>query len=96
METKRKQRGENKQYVCECCDYTTPVKCNYDKHITTENHLRCVKLTEKYEERINLLQTELNSLRIENETLRIENEENNKKIQMLLSKTPTTNIIENV
>ena len=120
METKRKQRGENKQYVCESCDYTTPVKCNYDKHITTENHLRCVKLTEKYEERINLfnslkpqldslqtnlnsLQTNLNSLRIENETLRIENEtlrieneENNEKIKMLLSKTPTTNIIENV
>jgi len=82
METKRKQRGENKQYVCECCDYTTPVKCNYDKHIATENHLRCVKLAEKYKIEIDLLRTEI--------------EENNKKIQMLLSKTPTTNVVEKV
>ena len=73
METKRKQRGENKQYVCEYCDYMTPVKCNYDKHIATDNHLRCVKLAERYETEINLLkidnETEMNLLKIDNEYL---------------------------
>ena len=31
-------------FTCEMCKYTTSVKCNYNKHLTTKKHLRNVEL----------------------------------------------------
>jgi hypothetical protein len=27
------------EFTCECCHYTTTVKCNYDKHISSNKHI---------------------------------------------------------
>ncbi len=27
-------------FICECCNYTTPIKCNLSKHLKSHKHLR--------------------------------------------------------
>jgi hypothetical protein len=38
MTTKIKENSAT-QYLCECCDYITSKKCNYDQHILTRKHI---------------------------------------------------------
>jgi hypothetical protein len=39
-------------YICSCCNYTTIIKCNYDKHLLTEKHKKKnINFVEQLEER---------------------------------------------
>ena len=40
----------NPSYCCEKCDYSTPIKCNYEKHLTTKRHLGTRKIIPEYYE----------------------------------------------
>ncbi len=35
--------SNSKVFRCEACDYSTPVKCNFDKHIRSTKHQNIVK-----------------------------------------------------
>ena len=39
--TKKKRKIKNKkiEYYCECCDYTTSRKSQYDRHLNTRKHI---------------------------------------------------------
>ena len=34
-------------YLCQLCNYQTHIKCNYDKHLKTQKHLKKESLTDK-------------------------------------------------
>mgnify|MGYP001209775126 CR=1 FL=1 len=31
-----------KKYYCECCNYETDIKCNYEKHLLTKKHIMII------------------------------------------------------
>ena len=41
METKKRKKTKNKnkkiEYYCECCDYTTSKKTDFNRHLLTKN-----------------------------------------------------------
>ena len=34
-------------YKCECCSFQTKLKSNYERHIKTKKHLRCIQMYPK-------------------------------------------------
>ena len=36
--SKKKKHPKEKEYYCECCDYKTEIKANYEKHLKTQKH----------------------------------------------------------
>lgn len=57
-------------YRCECCDYTTDTKQNYEKHIKTAKHRKMIQ----HNERDDIIQSVKNHFDIEFKKLKDENE----------------------
>ena len=41
---KQKDKKDKQNFYCETCDYTTSVKCNFDRHESTPKHIKKVKM----------------------------------------------------
>jgi len=39
------------EFYCECCDYKTSVKCNFDKHLLTAKHIKLINTYKKEEKK---------------------------------------------